>query len=68
MVCSTDDLYTERAAATVDALRAAGARYVLLAGSAEVPGVDGRIAAGCDALAVIESVYGVITTEPEGHP
>jgi methylmalonyl-CoA mutase len=57
VLCSTDPLYADRAAATVEALRAAGARCVLLAGKAEVPGVDGRLAAGCDALAVIESVY-----------
>ncbi|GAA5116868.1 methylmalonyl-CoA mutase family protein [Pseudonocardia adelaidensis] len=57
VLCSTDPLYADRAAATVEALRAAGARYVLLAGKAEVPGVDGHLAAGCDALAVIESVH-----------
>jgi methylmalonyl-CoA mutase len=30
---------------------------VLLAGRAEVPGVDGKLYAGCDALAVIDAVY-----------
>ncbi|MHA6618171.1 methylmalonyl-CoA mutase family protein [Pseudonocardia sp. DLS-67] len=57
VLCSTDAVYTERAADTVAALRAAGARHVLLAGRAEVPGVDGNLAAGCDALVVIESVH-----------
>jgi methylmalonyl-CoA mutase len=57
VLCSTDALYAERAAETVAALRAAGARRVLLAGRADVAGVDGNLAAGCDALAVIESVY-----------
>jgi methylmalonyl-CoA mutase len=57
VLCSTDALYTERAEETVAALRAAGARWVLLAGPADVPGLDGRMAAGCDALAVIGSVY-----------
>jgi methylmalonyl-CoA mutase len=60
VLCSTDALYAERAAETVTALRDAGARHVLLAGSADVPGVDGRLGAGCDALAVIESVYSVM--------
>jgi methylmalonyl-CoA mutase len=60
VLCSTDALYAERAAETVAALRDAGARQVLLAGSADVPGLDGRLAAGCDALAVIGSVYEVI--------
>ena len=44
----------------MQALRSAGARHVLLAGSADVPGLDGHLAAGCDALAVIESVYGAL--------
>jgi methylmalonyl-CoA mutase len=57
VLCATDALHAERAAETAAALRAAGAGCVLLAGTAEVPGVDGTLAAGCDALAVIESVY-----------
>jgi methylmalonyl-CoA mutase len=57
VVCSTDRLYGERGAEVVAALRDAGARYVLLAGRADVPGVDDRLFAGVDALAVIESVY-----------
>jgi methylmalonyl-CoA mutase len=60
VLCSTDALYAERAADTVAALRAAGARQVLLAGTADVPGLDGRLTAGCDALAAIGSVYEVI--------
>jgi methylmalonyl-CoA mutase len=61
VLCSTDALYAERAAETVATLREAGARYVLLAGQAPdgspVEGLDGHLAAGGDALAVIESVY-----------
>ncbi|MGE3286502.1 MAG: methylmalonyl-CoA mutase family protein [Pseudonocardia sp.] len=57
VLCSTDALYRERAEATVAALREAGARRILLAGAADVPGLDGLIAVGCDTLAVIESVY-----------
>jgi methylmalonyl-CoA mutase len=60
VLCSTDALYAERAAETVSALREAGARYVLLAGKAEVDGLDGHLAAGGDALAVIGSVYGAL--------
>jgi hypothetical protein len=41
----------------VAALRAAGARQVLLAGQVDVPGVDGVLHTGVDALDVIESVY-----------
>ncbi|MGQ0576183.1 MAG: methylmalonyl-CoA mutase family protein [Pseudonocardia sp.] len=57
VLCSTDALYTECAAAAVAALRDAGARLVLLAGRVDVPGLDGHLAAGCDALAVIDAVY-----------
>ena len=57
VLCSTDTLYGERAEATAAALREAGARRVLLAGKGDVPGVDGYLYAGCDALAVIEDVY-----------
>ncbi len=60
VVCSTDSLYAEHGEAVVAALRAAGAQYVLLAGKAEVPGVDARLFAGCDALAVIDAVYGAL--------
>ncbi len=57
VLCSTDALYAERGEATVVALREAGARRVLLAGRADVSGVDGQLFAGCDALAVIDSVW-----------
>jgi methylmalonyl-CoA mutase len=57
VLCSTDALYTERAAATVAALRDAGATRILLAGKGEFDGVDGQLFAGCDALAVIEGLY-----------
>jgi methylmalonyl-CoA mutase len=60
VLCSTDALYAERAAETVTALRDAGARCVLLAGKAEVDGVDGHLAAGGDALATIERVYAAL--------
>ncbi|MHA6794581.1 methylmalonyl-CoA mutase family protein [Pseudonocardia bannensis] len=60
VLCSTDALYAERAEATVAALHEAGARTVLLAGKPSeppIPGIDGYLYAGCDALAVIENVY-----------
>jgi methylmalonyl-CoA mutase len=63
VLCSTDALYAERAAETVAALRDAGARQVLLAGSAPVPGLDGHMAAGCDALVVIDSVYSALEAQ-----
>lgn len=60
VLCSSDALYAERAEATVAALREAGASYVLLAGKADVPGVDGQLHAGGDALATIDAVYAAL--------
>ncbi|PSK99552.1 heterodimeric methylmalonyl-CoA mutase small subunit [Murinocardiopsis flavida] len=62
VLCGSDRLYTERAAETVAALRAAGARRVLLAGDPDtVPdagndrpqAVDGAVAAGGDAIGLL---------------
>ena len=63
VLCSSDALYAERAAPVVAALRAAGARHVLLAGRARVDGLDGHLSAGGDALAVLDGVYAVIDPE-----
>ncbi|MFH8383977.1 methylmalonyl-CoA mutase subunit beta [Kitasatospora sp. NPDC018058] len=62
-LCSSDALYAEHAEAVAAALRAAGARRVLLAGRlAEVPaGVDEFIHAGGDAVAVLTSLLDQIT-------
>jgi len=57
VLCSTDDLYAERAAATAAALREAGATTVLLAGKAEIDGVDATFAAGGDALGTLAIVW-----------
>lgn len=66
VLCSTDRLYAERGEVTAAALRAAGATTVLLAGRTDVPGVDGCLYAGCDALAVLGDVYAALppTTAP----
>ncbi len=60
VLCSTDPLYAERGEATAAALRAAGAGRILVAGRVDVAGVDGQLYAGCDALAVIDSVYATV--------
>lgn len=58
VLCSSDALYAEQAAAVAAALRAAGATTVFLAGK---PGtaeeaVDAYVFAGCDAVAVLSRV------------
>ncbi|QES47698.1 methylmalonyl-CoA mutase [Streptomyces venezuelae] len=58
VLCSSDALYEEQAAAVSSALRAAGATTVFLAGrpgTAEAA-VDEYVFAGCDAVAVLSSV------------
>jgi methylmalonyl-CoA mutase len=57
VLCSSDALYAERGEATAAALRTAGARHILVAGKVDVPGIDGQLYAGCDALAVIDGAY-----------
>jgi methylmalonyl-CoA mutase len=52
-VCSSDKVYAAEATGAVEALRAAGAGQIWLAGKAEIAGVDGNIYAGCDALDVL---------------
>jgi methylmalonyl-CoA mutase len=59
-LCSSDKIYADEADAAVQALRAAGARFVWLAGKGEVPGVDDTIFAGCDALAALDRTLDVL--------
>jgi methylmalonyl-CoA mutase len=54
-LCSSDGVYAELAAPAAAALREAGATHVWLAGTADVPGVDGTLFGGCDALAVLRT-------------
>ncbi|MCT9009449.1 methylmalonyl-CoA mutase subunit beta [Streptomyces rhizosphaerihabitans] len=55
-LCSSDALYEEQAANTAEALAAAGARHVFLAGRpGQYPGVDAYVFAGCDAVAVLSA-------------
>ncbi|MEU4089985.1 methylmalonyl-CoA mutase family protein [Streptomyces aureus] len=54
VLCSSDALYEEQAVSTAEALAAAGARHVFLAGRpAQYAGVDSYVFAGCDAVAVL---------------
>ncbi|WP_210571910.1 methylmalonyl-CoA mutase family protein [Streptomyces sp. GESEQ-4] len=54
-LCSSDTLYEEQAADTAQALRAAGATHVFLAGKPGQHPVDGYVFAGCDAVAVLSA-------------
>lgn len=58
VVCSSDEVYVQRAAATVAALKEAGCSYVLLAGRPDERwGADSYIYLGCDALAALGEVH-----------
>ncbi|MER5885205.1 methylmalonyl-CoA mutase family protein [Streptomyces sp. NPDC001941] len=55
-LCSSDALYEERGEAVAAALKAAGARWVFLAGKPGThSGVDSYVFAGCDAVDVLSS-------------
>ncbi|HEY8978219.1 MAG TPA: methylmalonyl-CoA mutase family protein [Streptomyces sp.] len=54
-LCSSDAVYEEEAAGTAEALRAAGASHVFLAGRGGYAGVDSYVFAGCDAVAVLSA-------------
>jgi methylmalonyl-CoA mutase len=62
-ICSSDALYAEYAAETAAALKAAGARHVVLAGrpgdrrgAYQAAGIDAFIYVGCDVLAALTTV------------
>jgi methylmalonyl-CoA mutase len=72
-ICSSDALYAEHAAEAAVALKAAGARYVVLAGrpgarreAYESAGVDAFVYAGCDALAALTAVFDEIGLDEIG--
>ncbi|PZS33928.1 MAG: methylmalonyl-CoA mutase [Pseudonocardiales bacterium] len=55
-LCSANRLYAELAAPAAEALRAAGATHIWLAGSpGDLPGVDGYLFSGVDALDVLRT-------------
>ncbi|GAA3139142.1 methylmalonyl-CoA mutase family protein [Planomonospora alba] len=56
-LCSSDALYGEHAEGVAAALAEAGAVRIWLAGRGEHAGVDGRLYAGCDALAVLRTTF-----------
>ncbi|MEV6113334.1 methylmalonyl-CoA mutase family protein [Streptomyces sp. NPDC052109] len=55
VLCSSDALYAEQAEKTAEALRAAGARHVFLAGRGDYAGIDSYVFAGCDAVDVLSA-------------
>ena len=69
-LCSTDKVYEKQAAAAAEALKAAGARHIYLAGRPgereakwRAAGVQSFIYEGCDALATLKGAYDILGTE-----
>ncbi|MFD5829983.1 methylmalonyl-CoA mutase family protein [Lentzea sp. NPDC060358] len=60
VLCGTEQSYAELAVETVDALRAVGARRVLLAGRKTDADVDGFVFTGCPALDVLKDTFAFI--------
>ena len=68
-LCASDEVYEIEAAAAAQALKAAGARHIYLAGRPgereaiyRNAGVQTFIYAGCDVIAVLDAAYGVIAS------
>ncbi len=69
-LCSTDKVYEKDAVAAAQALRAAGARHIYLAGrprdqeaALQAAGVQSFIYEGCDALATLRAAYDILGIE-----
>jgi methylmalonyl-CoA mutase len=63
VVCGSDTSYAEQAVPTVEALRAAGAERVLLAGRKSDADVDGHVYVGCPALEILNDTYDFLGVE-----
>lgn len=66
-LCSSDEIYAARAASASQALKAAGARHVWLAGRQgargaefQAAGIDGFIYAGCDVIAALREALACV--------
>ena len=69
-LCSSDKVYEKAAVAAAQALKAAGARHIYLAGpprdqetALQAAGVQSFIYEGCDALATLRRAYDILGVE-----
>jgi methylmalonyl-CoA mutase len=72
-LCSTDKVYDKDASAVAQALKAAGARHIYLAGrpgareaALQAAGVQSFIYEGCDALATLKGAYDILSIKIPG--
>jgi len=66
VVCGSDTSYADLAVPAVEALRAAGAERVLLAGRKSEAAVDGYVYQGCPALEILNDTFEFLSTSPKG--
>lgn len=67
ILCSSDELYATEAVKAAEALKAAGATYIYLAGrpgeleaAVTAAGVQGFIFMGCDLLKILQAAHGIL--------
>ncbi len=63
IICGSDTSYADQAVPTEEALRAAGAERVLLAGKKSDANVDGYVYMGCPALEILNSTFDFLGVE-----
>jgi methylmalonyl-CoA mutase len=63
IICGSDTSYADQAVPTEEALRAAGAERVLLAGKKTEANVDGYVYLGCPALEILNSTFDFLGVE-----
>jgi methylmalonyl-CoA mutase len=59
-LCGGDEHYANDGATVAAALREAGAKYISIAGKADVPGVDGRAFAGADRIEALKRAHAAL--------
>lgn len=66
VLCGSETSYAEQAVSTVEALRAAGAERILLAGKKTDAEVDGFVYAGCPALDILNDTFSFLAIDSSG--
>lgn len=62
VICGSDKRYETEAGQAAEALKAAGAQRVFIAGKAEGPAIDTNIFMGCDAVSILQLAHAELGT------
>lgn len=63
-LCGVDDDYASLGASAAASLRAAGAKFIAIAGKAELPGVDARAFVGADRIETLKRAHAALGIAP----